>query len=130
MIPMLNERRKVPRYMTKLDIDIVLEDGTILPVQTYDISLNGLQFKCDSLIANDIEPRGLQSHSLDRLKVKVIARFPTDEKDKFYASCKVIAARRLSQDEYLLSLEFIDFEKNSAKVLQKYVEKLALEELG
>lgn len=130
MIAMLNERRKVPRYMTRLDIDIVLANGTILPVQTYDISLNGLQFKCDSLIANDIEPRGLQSHSLDRLKVKVIARFPTDEKDKFYASCKVIAARRLSQDEYLLSLEFNDFEKNSAKVLQKYVEKLALEELG
>ena len=79
MRPISNERRKVARYMTKLDIDIVLEDGTILPVQTHDISLNGIQFICDSQIANEIEPRGLQSHSLDRIKVKIIARFPTDE---------------------------------------------------
>ena len=127
---MLNDRRKVARYMTKLDIDIILEDGTILPVQTHDISLDGLQFKCDSVIANEIEPRGLQSHSLDQLKVKVIARFPTNETEKFYASCKVIAARRLSQDEYLINLEFIAFEKNGSKVLQDYIKKLTLDQLG
>lgn len=130
MRPISNERRKTVRYMTKLDIDIVLEDGTILPVQTHDISLNGLQFKCDSQIANEIEPRGLQSHSLDRIKLKIVTRFPTDEKQKFYASCKVIAARRLSQEEYLLGLEFIDFEKNGDHILQNYIQKLALDELG
>ena len=130
MRPISNERRKVARYMTKLDIDIVLEGGSILYVQTHDISLNGIQFICDSQIADEIEPRGLQSHSLDRIKVKVIARFPTDETEKFYASCKVAAARRLSQEEYLLGLEFIDFEKNSGKILQNYIKKLALDELG
>ena len=127
---MSNERRKVARYVTKLDIDIVLEDGTILPVQTHDISLNGIQFICDSQIANEIEPRGLQSHSLDRITVKIITRLPTSETEKFYASCKVIAARRLSQDEYLLGLEFTDFEKNGGHVLRNYIEKLALDELG
>ena len=127
---MLNDRRKVARYMTQLDIDIILEDGTILPVQTHDISLDGLQFKCDSVIANEIEPRGLQSHSLDHLKIKVIARLPTSETEKFYASCKVIIARRLSQDEYLINLEFTAFEKNGSKVLQDYIKKLALNESG
>ena len=116
--------------MTNLDIDLVLEDGTILPIRAQDISLKGLQFKCDSFIANEIEPRGLQSHSLDRIKLKIVTRFPTDEKQKFYASCKVIAARRLSQEEYLLGLEFFDFEKNSDKILQNYIQKLALDELG
>jgi len=130
MIPMHKERRQVKRYNIELDIDIVLEDGTILPVLTHDISLNGIQFICDSQIANEIEPRGLQSHSLDRIKVKVITRFPTDDKQKFYASCKVVAARRLSQDEYMLSLEFINFEKNSSNILQNYIKKLALDELG
>ena len=130
MIPMHKERRQVKRYNIELDIDIVLEDGTILPVLTHDISLNGIQFICDSQIANEIEPRGLQSHSLDRIRVKVITRFPTDETEKFYASCQVITARRLSQEEYLLGLEFTDFEKSSGKNLQNYIKKLALEELG
>lgn len=129
-MPMLNDRRKEPRYMSTLDIDIVLEDGTILPVQTQDISLHGLQFKCDGSIADEIDPRGIQNHSLDQLKFKVVAKFPTREKQKFYASCRVITARRLSQEEYLLGLEFFDFEKNSEKVLQSYINKLALKELG
>ena len=130
MTPMPKERRKVARYMTQIDIDIILKDGTILPVQTHDISLNGLQFSCDGQIANEIEPRGLQSHALDRLKVKVIARFPTSKTEKFYASCKLIAARRLSQDAYLINLEFYEFEKNGGQVLQNYIEQLALDELG
>jgi len=130
IMPMSIERRKVVRYMTMIDIDLVLENDSILSVQTHDISLNGIQFKCDSFIANEIEPRGLQSYSLDRIKVKVITRFPTEDKQKFYASCKVITARRLSQEEYLLGLEFVDFEKNSEKILQNYIQKLALDELG
>lgn len=130
MNSMPKERRKAARYMVNLDIDIALEDGTILPVRTYDISLNGLQFSCDSLVANEIEPRGVQKHFRNRLKLKVITRFPTDDREKFYASCTLVAARRLSQDEYLLSLDFQDFEKNSGKVLQNFINKLALDELG
>lgn len=130
MIPMTNERRKVVRYMTELDIDIVLQDGTILAVQIYDISLNGIQFKCDGLIANEIEPRGIQNYSLDHKTIKVIAKFPTNEKQKFYASCRIISARRLSQEEYMIGLEFFEFEKSSDKVLESYINKLALDALG
>ena len=130
MIPMHNERRKVARYLARLNIDIVLQDGTILPVQTLDISLNGLQFKCDGQIANEIEPRGIQNYPLDKQIIKVIAKLPTNEKQKLYASCRIITARRLSQEEYLLGLEFFEFEKNSDKVLKSYINKLALDAQG
>ncbi len=129
-MPMTNERRKVVRYMTKLDIDIILQDGTILAVQTYDISLNGIQFKCDGLIADEIEPRGIQNYSLDQKTIKVIAKLPTNEQKKFYTSCRIINARRLSQEEYMIGLEFFEFEKNSDKVLASYINKLALDALG
>jgi c-di-GMP-binding flagellar brake protein YcgR len=33
----------------------------------------------------------------------------------------VIIARRLSQEEYLLGLEFVDFEKSSEKALKRYI---------
>lgn len=130
MIPMPHERRQVKRYPIELDIDLILEDGTILPVKTIDISQHGLQFKCDGMVANEIEPGGIQSRRLNHIKMKVIARLPVDTEKKFYASCRIITARRLSQEEYLLGLKFFDFEKDSEKTIQDYIDKLADKELG
>ncbi len=122
---MIPERRQVKRYSIELDVDLILENGTILPVKTLNLCQHGLQFRCDGLTVNEIEPRGIQSHPLDHLKMKVVARLPVDDKNKkFYASCKVITARRLSQEEYLLSLEFFDYEKNSEKIMRDYINKL------
>lgn len=123
---MLNERRQAPRYPVKLNIDIVLQDGTILPTETLNICQHGIQFVCDSDIANEIEPRGIHNHPLDHLQLKAIATLPVEDEQKLYAICKVVSARRLSQDEYLIGLEFSGFEKNSEKVLQRYIEKLEL----
>ncbi|MFC1588754.1 PilZ domain-containing protein [Pseudomonadota bacterium] len=122
---MHNERRQTARFPVELDIDIVLEDGSILPVKTLNISHNGMQFRCDGYTANEIEPRGIHNHSLDHLKMKAIAQLPVDGKKKLYASCHIISARRLSQEEYLLGLEFYDFEKNSDKALQDYIDILS-----
>jgi hypothetical protein len=38
----------------------------------------------------------------------------------------VIAARRLSQHEYLLGLEFLDFENNSGNILKRYIKEHCL----
>jgi len=67
---MHNERRQVKRYSIELDIDLILEDGTILSVKTLNLCQHGLQFKCDGQTVNEIEPRGIQSHPLDHLKTK------------------------------------------------------------
>lgn len=127
---MTNERRQVTRYMTILDIDIILDGGSILAATTTNISTHGLEFKCDGFIANEIEPRGIQNHPLDHIKIKVVSTLPMDDEQKLYAICKIISARRLSQEEYMLGLEFIDFENNSDKVLQRYVGQLASEALA
>lgn len=128
MLSMLNERRQVPRYSVKLDIDIILDDGRILPTETLNICEHGIRFLCDSDIANEIEPRGIHNHPLDHLTLKVVSTLPVEDEKKLYAICQVVSARRMSQDEYLIGLEFSDFEKNSEKVLQRYIEKLALDE--
>ena len=38
-----------------------------------------------------------------------------------YARCRIIVARRLSQDEYLLGLQFKDFENGSERLLEKFI---------
>ena len=117
------ERRSTHRYKVKLPVELILEDGTVLPVESTDISNKGLQFACDSWVADEIEPRGRQNHPLDQIRVKAVTDFPgmATYSSKLYARCRIIVARRLSQDEYLLGLEFIDFENGSERLLEKFI---------
>lgn len=117
------ERRSTHRYKIKLPVELILADGTVIPVESVDISNKGLQFACDSWIADEIEPRGIQNHPLDQIRLKAVADFPGMDKysSKLYARCRVVAARRLSQDEYLLGLEFTDFENGSERLLEIFI---------
>lgn len=117
----LSERRQSFRYRVKLQVELVLADGSILPVEACDISTSGIQFRCDSWLADEIEPRGIQNYPLDRIQIKVISDLPISGENRLYARCKVVVARRLSQEEYLLGLDFTDFEKSSEKVLERYI---------
>ena len=117
------ERRSTHRYKVKLPVELILEDGTVLPVESIDISNTGLQFSCDSWVADEIEPRGIQIHPLDQIRLKAVIDFPGMDKynSKLYARCRIIVARRLSQDEYLLGLQFKDFENGSERLLEKFI---------
>jgi hypothetical protein len=117
----LDDRRQSFRLPVKLQVDLVLGDGSILPVEATGISARGLQFRCDSWLADEIEPRGIQNHPLDRIQLKVVADLPLSGENRVYARCRIVVARRLSQEEYILGLEFIDFEKSSDKVLARFL---------
>jgi c-di-GMP-binding flagellar brake protein YcgR len=128
----LFERRRTQRYKADLPVDIVLQDGSVLPVVTCNISREGLQFRCDSWVADEIEPRGIQNHPLDMIRVKAITDFPDMDKYKsrLYARCRVVVARRLSQEEYLLGLEFVDFENGSEILLERYINRCESKEFN
>ena len=115
------ERRLAERHSLQVQIDLVLENGTILPVETSNISSTGLQFICDSSVADEIEPRGIHNHPLDRHSVKVVGELPVESSSKFYARCKIVSARRLSQDTYLIGLGFLNFEGDGGKALNKLI---------
>ena len=123
-IPRKVERRESPRYVVDLTVDIILESGNILTVSTRNISNNGVQIACDAWIANEIEPRGLQSHNISNLRFKIVADLKVNDSiQKFYANCRIMAVHRVSQEEYLLSIKFLDFEKGTQSVLNKYLEQ-------
>jgi hypothetical protein len=117
------ERRCTHRYKVKLPVELILEDGTVLPVESVDISNKGLQFICDSWVADEIEPRGIQVHPLEQIRLKAVIDFPGMDKDssKMYARCRIVVARRMSQDEYVIGLAFVDFENGSERLLEKFI---------
>jgi hypothetical protein len=128
-MPLMNdqsERRLGHRYPVQVQVDLVLSDGKVLPATSCNISDNGMQFICDSWIADEIESRGIQNHSMERIMVKLVADLPMSGENRLYSKCKVVTARRLSQQEYLLGLVFTGFENNSENVLKRYIMEYCL----
>jgi len=123
-IPGVSDRRQTPRYVIKLSVDIVLETGSILKVTTRNISSCGLQIICGSWVTDEIEPRGIQSHAVSHRRIKAVTELPVgNETKKLYASCRIMSVQRMSQEEYMLSLAFIDFENSSEQILDKFLDQ-------
>ena len=116
------ERRNAHRYPVELALDLVLDNGSILPVTAINISEHGLQFGCDGWVANEIEPRGIHLHPLDHIPLKAV--FSLHDGSKLYIRCRVVSARRLSQNHFLIGLEFVDFEGGGDDRLLAFLEKL------
>jgi len=123
-IPGISERRQSPRYEIELSIDLVLVDGGILPVTTRNISSCGIQISCDSWVTDELEPRGIQNHAISHLRLKVATELPIGkETKKLYANCRIMSVQRMSQDEYILNLAFIDFENGTENILDEFLDQ-------
>ena len=121
-LPNPNERRLTERYAVEQEVDLVLSNGSILPVSAINLSITGMQFVCDGWVANEIEPRGIHNHPLDKIQLKVVADL--NKNKKLYAQCRIISARRLAQDSYLIGMAFIEFENGSEPHLIEHISSL------
>lgn len=123
-IPGVSDRRQTPRYVMKLSVDMVLENGSILKVTTRNISSCGLQIICNTWVTDEIEPRGIQNYALSHRRIKAVTELPIgNATKKLYVNCRMMSVRRMSQDEYMLNLAFIDFENDSEQILDKFLDQ-------
>ena len=123
-IPGVSDRRQTPRYEIQLQVDMVLDNGSILTVTSRNISSSGLQIICDTWVTDEIEPRGIQSHAISHLRFKAVTELPLEDgPKKLYTNCRMLSVRRMSQDEYMLNLAFIDFENGTEEVLIKVLDQ-------
>ncbi len=116
------ERRQFLRYQVNLPVDLHLENSIALKVHASNLSLGGLMFSCDDWISKKIESRGIQHHSLDHTQISISMEL--DNTKMLYANCRIVTARRVSQDNYLVGLEFTEFQKKSEDSLQAYINSL------
>ena len=125
-IPGVSDRRQTPRYEIELPIDMLLDNGNILTVTSRNISSCGLQIICDTWVTNEIEPRGIQSHAISHIRLKAVTELPLEDgPKKLYANCRMMSVQRMSQDEYMLNLAFIDFENGTEEILNKFLDQYA-----
>ena len=129
-IPDNIERRVAPRYEDKIQVDLMLSDDNILPVEICSISSRGLQMNCDGWLADEIEPEGIQKLAMRRKQLKISANLPFGNISKnIIIHSTVVAVRRLSQDQYLIGLEHDSLEGDGEYILDEYIEQLRLESL-
>lgn len=123
-IPGVSDRRQTPRYEIDLPVEIMLENGDIVPVTTRNISSCGLQIICDSWVTEKIDPSGIQSHAIGHMHMNTVTELLiAGETIKLYANCRMMSFQRMSQDEYMLNLAFIDFENGSEKSLDAFLDQ-------
>ena len=123
-IPGVSDRRQTPRYEMDLPVEMVLENGDIVTVTTRNISSCGLQIICDNWVTEKIDLRGIQSHTVGHIYMKTVTKLPiAGETIKLYANCRMMSFQRMSQNEYMLNLAFIDFENGSEQILDKFLDQ-------
>ena len=123
-IPGVSDRRQTPRYEMDLPVEVVLENGDIVTVTTRNISSCGLQIICDSWVTEKIDPSGIQSHTFGHICMKTVTELPIADKTiRLYANCRMMSFQRMSQNEYMLNLAFIDFENGSEQILDTFLDQ-------
>ncbi len=115
------ERRCSHRASVELTMDLVLQNNSIVPVTVTNLSEHGLQFRCDDWAAHEIEPRGIHLHPLDHPPLKAVI---TLQEHSLSIDCRIISARRLSQNNYLIGLEFHPLPEDEHRHLLTYLESL------
>ena len=127
-IPDNIERRVTTRFDDKIQVDIILSNDSVLPIEICGISNKGLQFTCEGWLADEIEPLGIQKLAMSRRQLIINANLPFDNFSKSVVIHSYVnAVRRLSQDEYLIGLEFENIADGGAAILEEYIQQLSME---
>lgn len=125
---MQDERRLYKRLTTEQPVEFVLENGGTLEARARNISLGGMQVRCPRWVVGELTP------SPDRIArgqpVDIRIRFqlrPQENKPpvNIEVRCHAVALRRLSEEEYQMSLTYVFFEGTGYHDLEKFIDQHA-----
>lgn len=125
----MQERRVYPRFDVILPAKMWVE-GEALEGNIFDISMRGLQLGCDhAAVARAVPTSGQIVSPGQNLMVKVSFQVP-GEKTAIEVDCRIAVCRRVSDNEYRVGLEIIEFDSESDNYLfESYIQQ-RLEEVA
>ncbi len=89
------------------------------------ISRDGLTISCDTKTLQNIMPNKASVAPKDPISMRTT--FKLDK--SIHASCRVIFARRLSKDHFVMELKFVDINEQAMQDLDDYIESTLKSEL-
>ncbi len=121
------ESRHFPRYKIKRRILIKDPNGNILTGHAIDISRQGLQFRCSTQIAYQLEntKNTLSRSDVSHYEVKIALPY-MNELSECGIHCSVKDISKADDENMRVGMSFHYFEKNSQSRLNHFIENLTL----
>ena len=117
------DKREYPRVNVKLPLEIVRSGGEVLPAVVLNISRAGMQVGCDWATMIRIVPQTHRVAAAEDLElpVRVTLSFQAEPQATLHALCRVVSARRVSQDQYHVGLQYVSIEADGDAILERYI---------
>lgn len=115
----MEDRRFVPRYPLKMSVELLSARGERYSVESYDISLNSIGLNMEPSAVVGLAQNGAMLAPGDNL---VITVNDADEESINLAG-RVRHVRRLSHDQYVVGIWFVDPDPIGEAALNALVEK-------
>jgi c-di-GMP-binding flagellar brake protein YcgR len=121
-------RRRSPRVISGLIVDITNHNGESVNAKTLDISCGGFGIQCSTIERNLITPQGDFVAAGRPAEFDVSIMLPDGEHGlggMIVAKCRVVYSRRLANDRCEIGMRYIDIEGDGEERLVRYIQLLS-----
>ena len=119
------ERRLYKRFETDSPVEIVAENGNTHEARALNISLAGMQLRCDRDAVREIAPKGEKTTPDQSPIVRVRFNLPrADDKPRIEADVRVVLVRRISERGYHVHVQYEFFQGNGYNELEDFVDAM------
>jgi len=118
----LERRRKYPRIVIDVPVSIKKAKTGVIKAIVHDISIDGIQIRCDRESARLLHPSGKFIKEGKGTKVDVIFHLPFKEKDRpLKIACQLYYLAVISAKEFAFGLMFKKFFVKSAELIDGFI---------
>ncbi|HLU62479.1 MAG TPA: PilZ domain-containing protein [Gammaproteobacteria bacterium] len=119
------ERRLYKRFDTDIPVEIITETEAIHSARGVNISLAGMQLRCDREALRDVAPRGEKTTPDQSPAARLRFNLPSPgEQPLIEVDCRIVLVRRVSEREYHLHIQYEFFQGNGYNQLEDYVDAM------
>ena len=125
-----DEKRISARYKTDFSAQVTTKTGEDFPVNVSNISLSGLQLRCDHYLVKALMSK-LEPHTVSN-PIRFFLHFTVSTTQRTHVpvdiTCQQVYLRRLGNDSFLLGCMFESFEHDCELDLQDHLQNFGEEE--
>ena len=112
------ERRAFLRYKIALAVVLESNEGAILNVVTREVSLGGMQVKCDSTMLSKMLPQGIKTAPGDQVYLQAKLQF-ANASESISLKAHALGVLRLAESEFSVRFSFADVDQMQQDQLQR-----------
>lgn len=118
-------KRDHPRVGVEVPVELMLGDSGTIHVMAVNMSRAGLQVACDKVTVTSVFPQGKRTLPHAPPDIDVVLRLPGVEggSESIEARCHAVFARRVSENEYRVGLQFVHIGGDQYERLELYIDE-------